>query len=71
MFKRKRWDEAVVASVPKCDYCERLAMVDGKTKDGPWANMCEKHFEQNGIGLGQGMGQKYILVKPLAETGRK
>lgn len=53
----------------ECDFCEKLRQdpdlkkhewfVDGKTKFGPWALMCPKHFKQYGVGLGTGKGQKY------------
>lgn len=33
----------------KCDFCDKPAYVDGATKMGPWAYMCQEHFEQNGI----------------------
>lgn len=33
--------------------------VDGRTKHGPWANMCERCFVKHGVGLGTGSGQKY------------
>jgi hypothetical protein len=35
-------------------------MIDGKTRQGPWANMTEKSWKKHGIGrLGTGYGQKY------------
>lgn len=33
--------------------------VDGKTRIGPWANMCMKCHRRDGFGLGLGKGQKY------------
>ena len=39
---------------------QKLALYDGKTKDGPWAYMCEDHFKSHGVGLGTGRGQKLI-----------
>ncbi|QGJ92876.1 hypothetical protein PBI_BEAGLE_119 [Arthrobacter phage Beagle] len=58
--------EAYVATLPKCDLCRELgrttdAHYDGKTKLGPWASMCDEHFEKFGIGLGTGVGQKYVV----------
>lgn len=36
-------------------------MYDGKTRQGPWANMTEKSWLVHGIGrLGTGYGQKYF-----------
>jgi hypothetical protein len=35
-------------------------MIDGRTKDGPWANMTETSWRRHGCGLlGTGHGQKY------------
>ncbi len=36
-----------------------VAHYDAKTKMGPWANMCEACFQEVGIGLGTGLGQKF------------
>lgn len=36
------------------------AVYDGKTKEGPWAFMCEKCFKEHGVGLGTGRGQKLV-----------
>lgn len=61
--------EVKVARIPDCDICKYVdrptnkiepAAYDGKTKDGPWANMCETHFQQYGVGLGTGRGQKLV-----------
>jgi len=45
-------------SMCEFDGCAEPAVVDGKTRIGPWANMCELHFQKYGIGLGTGKGQK-------------
>lgn len=34
-------------------------IIDGKTEQGPWALMTPKSFEENGVNLGLGLGQKY------------
>lgn len=47
-----------VKELPKCDFCNKKAIVDGKTIMGPWANMCKEHFDLYGVGLGLGKGQK-------------
>lgn len=59
----------LVGSRPDCDFCMRdgvksPASVDGKTTSGPWANMCEAHFETEGVGLGLGRGQRLVEAKP-------
>lgn len=40
---------------------------DGKTRDGPWANMCEYHFRIHDIDLGVEKGQK--LIEDKRQTG--
>lgn len=47
-----------------CDMCMQPSLVDGKTKQGSWANMCLQHFHSHGIGLGIGKGQVLIWRKP-------
>ncbi len=45
-----------------CDLCEApifAIFVDGKTNQGPWANMCLECHPVYGCGLGTGKGQKY------------
>lgn len=55
--------EAEVSKLPDCDICKyddgvtTTAAYDGKTKQGPWAFMCEAHFNSHGVGLGTGTGQ--------------
>lgn len=56
-----------VPELPSCDLCSMLgvymvpARYDGATVHGPWAYMCEAHFQSDGIGLGTGVGQRLIL----------
>lgn len=47
-----------VEKLPACDLCGEEAKYDAATIMGAWANMCESHFQQLGIGLGTGRGQK-------------
>lgn len=64
--------EKWIGSLPeKCDLCgvkikSQKFWVDGRTRMGPWANMCPRCFGQYGVGLGTGAGQKYD-----AKTGKK
>ena len=37
------------------------ATVDGKTRDGPWAYMCDECHDRFGVGLGTGRGQRLTL----------
>lgn len=61
--------EAVfVEKLPKCDFCDKPALYDGRTIMGPWAHMCEEHFKMYGVGLGVGKGQKLVARKALAEA---
>ncbi len=47
----------------KCDFCKlslkNAPFVDGRTKYGPWANMCLVCAAVHGVGLGIGCGQMY------------
>ena len=56
-----------VSVIPNCDICSPdlnvSAVYDGRTTQGSWAFMCEKHFKQIGRGLGLGLGQRLELEK--------
>jgi len=55
----KKWK----GSAPICDFCGEwtagTTFVDGKTRMGPWALMCERCFSIFGIKVAQGFGQRY------------
>jgi len=54
--------ETTVSKKRKCNICNvNDAEYDGKTVRGPWAYMCEGCFDEYGIGLGTGKGQKLKL----------
>lgn len=64
--------EATVARIPFCDICTQrkaanpdvevhFAAYDAKTSFGQWANLCHDHFDEYGIGLGTGLGQRLVL----------
>lgn len=55
--------EVKVSSLPKCQFCNERAKYDIKTLMGPWAYVCQHHFDAYGIGLGVGMGLRLILVE--------
>lgn len=70
---------ALVDELPPCDYCKMMgkeppepAEYDAMTFTGPWANMCEAHYQRFGIKpLGLGRGQKLVVrgsVKHSAEV---
>lgn len=57
--KRRKW----LGSPPReCDLChEKItdSFVDGATIHGPWACMCRRCCQEQGRGLGTGLGQLY------------
>jgi len=49
-----------------CDVCGdtlKDSFIDGRTKTGFWAIMCEACHKEFGVGLGVGKGQKYKLKR--------
>lgn len=53
----------------ECDFCDApltKVRIDGRTRYGVWANMCERCHAEVGVGLGTGKGQKFDV-----ETGEK
>ena len=66
-----------VKELPACDICkaggiESEAEFDGKTIEGPWANMCNPHFHIHGTGLGTGKGQRLVVgEKPVDSDEEK
>ena len=58
-------DTTRASRIPWCDICDSRgdktpAAYDGRTRMGPWANMCEECFEEYGVGLGLGRGQRLV-----------
>lgn len=58
-------DEVEVSTIPDCDICGLTghkvpAKYDAATTQGPWANVCQRHFDQYCFGLGTGRGQRLI-----------
>ena len=67
-----------LSNFDKCDICGTSIkgtvewFVDGRMKAGSWALMCPRCFENNGVGLGIGFGQKYDgTTAELIEGGFK
>lgn len=57
-------EEVEVLELPNCqlDHAEpTLARYDARTTMGPWAYLCEAHFQEVGVGLGTGNGQRLKL----------
>ena len=50
----------------KCDICGNECvdiLYDAKTNLGCWATMCKNCYRKHGLGVGTGVGQKYIKNK--------
>jgi hypothetical protein len=66
-------DVAYISEAVLCDFCKMVgaqvqAQYDGATVHGPWAYMCEAHFQANGVGsLGTGKGQRLIVGERPAD----
>jgi len=60
---------ALMSKIPDCDYCHGTnpypAEYDGATLDGPWAFMCQSHYDLKTKynELGWGKGQKIVYTK--------
>jgi hypothetical protein len=51
-----------VNAIPQCQFCTDPAGYDGRTNMGPWAFMCQAHWDEHGPGAtGVGYGQKLVL----------
>ncbi len=52
--------------LPNCEACKMVygnivpASYDARTKAGPWAYLCVTCFNEHGVGLGLGLGQKLV-----------
>jgi hypothetical protein len=69
-------DTVIVSTIPQCDIHYHMlntagvpATVDGATKGGPWASMCDDCHADMGVGLGVGKGQRYIVSPPIDQPG--
>ena len=56
MPREIKWTE----DLPKCDFCPRPGVYDGKTQMGPWANMCDTHLKSYGYPDSAGLTNKRI-----------
>jgi hypothetical protein len=69
-FRLKEHEVILVASIPKCDFCDNPGPYDFKTKMGPWAHGCAEHYDRFRLfnKLGTGMAQLWVTadqVNPL------
>jgi hypothetical protein len=55
--------EAEVHTLPSCNFCGEVAEYDFKTKRGPWAYGCLKHWREHRFydTLGTGKAQKLVV----------
>lgn len=59
--------KAYIPEPRNCDLCaasgvQREAKYDAKTLTGPWAYMCEQHFQTDSLGqVGTGWGQELVV----------
>lgn len=63
-------DHVYMDSIPACDLCrgagrDRPAEYDAKTKQGPWAYLCHRHYLMHRFyqTLGTGKGQRLYRRK--------
>src|SRR5215468_3084063 len=66
--KPKRFYTGAPATCDICDGSFDGTMIDGRTKSGRWACMCEACFDVDGVGLGIGNGQKYVCLTCGCDT---
>ncbi len=54
-----------IGRLPSCNFCDGEAHYDGATNrtESAWYLMCQRHFEQYGLGLGIGVGQKLEVTR--------
>ena len=56
---------------PGCDYCGEPAFYEASDpkKHGQWGAFCEKDFNDNGMKLGWGKGQRILLNREIRSGG--
>jgi len=57
-YSKNKETQTTLTEKRKCDFCDKEAKFDAKTQIGPWAYMCDHHFQMYGVGLGVGRGQR-------------
>lgn len=66
----KRGEVVVVSEIPACNFCSDGAPgpYDFATRMGPWANGCERHWQELRAAprLGTGAGQLWITQDQVA-----
>ena len=61
-------NEVQVDAFPECSLCIGEAHYDGKTLMGPWGYLCDRCFNDWGVGLGPSRGQRLVLRAPSQEA---
>lgn len=62
----KAQSQALAKAGIAIEFRVQRAFYDGKTLLGPWAYMCQSHFDSHGVGLGLGRGQ---ILMPKKSAG--
>jgi hypothetical protein len=59
----------VIDARPMCDLCAdgTRAIYDAASRQGPWGYMCQRHYDQFGVGLGTGRGQRLVVEGECAQ----
>ena len=57
--EEKRWGGVKPTECQICGEALTEGWIDGRTKEGPWGNMCPKCHAIHGVGIGLGKGQRY------------
>jgi hypothetical protein len=75
LFKLIPHQVILVSSIPSCNFCDMLGVknpgpYDFKTRMGPWANACEKHWKINRASamLGTGKGQLWVTEDQVEQS---
>ena len=55
-------------TIPKCAFCNKVAVYDAPTATGKWAYMCDKHFDLNAARSALSCGSK--LVQRIQEESK-
>lgn len=61
------WIGSQIKGCQTCGIPLKNIFIDGRTRGGSWAIMCEECHSIMGVGLGVGRGQKYQLDEETGE----
>jgi len=66
-MKLDKWFGATPKSCDLCGAEIKGEFIDGRTIMGPWGILCPRCHKANGVGLGLGRGQRYVLTNVNGE----